>query len=163
MTDMYPTTPELFDAVAAAIDATGWTWQEVKERGGPSSTTMTRLRARTLERIEMRTLRKLDTSHEWPLGVSRRLVDDSESVRAQAFCDVNAWRDEYLSPKRMSTRTGHEGTRGVRPSVDSDPHDTDPRGLTMDQYEAVARAAALLLEVAALLATIKPETTGAPD
>lgn len=73
-------TQSLVDRVRTALDATGWTWEQVKGRGGPSSTTMTALRAgRVGQPITAATLRKLDAAFGWSAGTARSLVDPTFS------------------------------------------------------------------------------------
>jgi hypothetical protein len=69
-------TPALTERVRAAVDATGWTWKEVQDHGGPSSTTMTDVvGGRHDKPISAQTCRKLDTAFGWPIGTARALCD----------------------------------------------------------------------------------------
>jgi hypothetical protein len=75
VTDM-TITPALTERVRAAVDATGWTWKEVQDHGGPSSTTMTDIVAGRYDKpISVKTCRKLDAAFRWALGTARSLVD----------------------------------------------------------------------------------------
>jgi DNA-binding XRE family transcriptional regulator len=75
MVDPMNITPALSDAVSRALDLTGYTWEEVARRGGPSSTTMTGIVKGEVKPISVATCRKLDAAFDWPLGTARSLVD----------------------------------------------------------------------------------------
>lgn len=68
-------TPELAEAVRRAVELTGYTWEEVAHRGGPSSTTMTGIVKGEPKPITPATCRKLDAAFDWPIGTARTLVD----------------------------------------------------------------------------------------
>lgn len=107
----YEATKELLDAVRSSLDREPLTWDEVKGRGGPSSTTMTNLTGGTLGSIARSTLRKLGDALGWPDGVEIELVSADLGERQLALARVRA-----SEPKR-GARTRGEDSVGSRADV----------------------------------------------
>lgn len=118
---------------------------------------LTQVRLAALAGVSDETVRKIEQGK--PIGpTSLRAVLDALTEKEMADAEIAT-----RSAVRMTPRMADYDTHGVRGLAQSDPRHPTPRGLTMDQYEAVARAAALLAEVAALLATITPELPAGAD
>lgn len=139
-TSTFAVSDELTTAVKR-VRAAGWTWRDVEDAGGPSSTIMSRILNGSQVRVRTDVLKQFDTAFDWPGGTAIRLVHDQVKTRRGALTDA------VVGPPGQSANIAKAGDRG--------------KELMQSEREIVGEAAALLAKAAELLASIaKPEPNG---
>lgn len=108
-------TAELAEAIRLNQE-NGWTWETVRDRGGPSTTKITQIVAQNGP-LSLSTITKLETAYGWPTGLGLDLVSGDESVRRGALTRSVVGPPRQDASRERGSRRGEDLTVGERTEV----------------------------------------------
>jgi len=106
---------ELADAIRANQQL-GWTWETVRDHGGPSTTKITQL-VNLKGTVSTSTLEKLEDAYGWRSGLGLDLVSGTKATRRDALMVAVVGPPRKDHPRGYQSHGGEDLTVGERTEV----------------------------------------------